>query len=142
MLFEARIWKGDSKWWLAELPIADVVTQGRSRKDAMEMLEDLIKVALNRPAYKVHVRDVGKSRYVVEVSDPAPLVALILKRQRSKHRLSLADAAKALGQSSRNSFARYEQGRAAPTIDKLVELLHAVAPEMPIVIGACQIAKR
>jgi Helix-turn-helix. len=38
-----------------------------------------------------------------------------------------------LGQRSKNAYARYEQGRAMPTVEKLERLLEAVAPDRKIV---------
>ena len=45
-----------------------------------------------------------------------------------------------LGTSSRNTYARYEQGRSVPTIEKLVELLHVVCPATDIVINESTIS--
>lgn len=55
------------------------------------------------------------------------MLALMLRRQRQRHGLSLAQVARKLKASSRNSYARYEQGRAMPTVEKLAELLSAVS---------------
>jgi transcriptional regulator with XRE-family HTH domain len=55
-------------------------------------------------------------------------VALLLRRQREKSGLTLAQVAARLRQKSRNAYARYERGDAVPTIEKLEELLAAVAP--------------
>ena len=41
MELEGRIWK-DGKFWLVEVPILDVMTQGKSRKDALRMIEDAV----------------------------------------------------------------------------------------------------
>ena len=52
-----------------------------------------------------------------------PLVSLLLRRQRERSGLSLADAAARLGARSRNAYARYERGTSLPTIEKLDALL-------------------
>jgi transcriptional regulator with XRE-family HTH domain len=52
----------------------------------------------------------------------------MLRRQREKHGLSLAEVARRLGARSKTAYARYEQGRSVPTVEKLFELLAAVAP--------------
>jgi len=36
--------------------------------------------------------------------------------------------------SSRNSYARYEQGKTVPSIEKLNDLFHAVSPDSDMVI--------
>jgi transcriptional regulator with XRE-family HTH domain len=43
--------------------------------------------------------------------------------------------AEALGRSSKNAYARYEQGEAIPTIEKFEELLHAVSNDATLIIG-------
>lgn len=130
---DGRIWK-DGTWWLAESPIADVMTQGKTRSEAGMMLADAIESLVNVKGFKVTVSDVGGGDVRVEANDPAVLVALVLKRQREAHGLSLADVAAALDQSSKTAYARYEQGKTVPSIEKLHELLHAVAPDAAIVL--------
>ena len=44
-----------------------------------------------------------------------------------------SEAAERLGQRSRNAYARYEQGRAMPSVEKLEQLLRAIAPDQRIV---------
>ena len=61
------------------------------------------------------------------------MVRLLLRRQREKSGLSLADVANRLGAKSRNAYARYERGTSVPTIEKLDELLQAVSPDQDIV---------
>jgi hypothetical protein len=134
MLFTGRIWR-DGTFWLAEANLADVMTQGRTRHIAIEMLADAIESLVNRRGFAVAVTDLGGDDVLIEANDGPALVALALKRQREKHGRSLADVARALGRSSRNSYARYEAGTSIPSIAKLSELFRAVAPETPIVLG-------
>ena len=61
------------------------------------------------------------------------LIALLLRRQREKRGISLAEAAQLLEQKSRNAYARYEQGRTVPTVEKLEMLLKAIAPDQELV---------
>jgi predicted RNase H-like HicB family nuclease len=43
MELEGRVWKDEnSSWWLAEVSFLDVMTQGKTKKKALEMLEDAI----------------------------------------------------------------------------------------------------
>jgi transcriptional regulator with XRE-family HTH domain len=42
--------------------------------------------------------------------------------------VSLSEVARRLGSRSKTAYARYEQGRSVPTVEKLFELLAAVAP--------------
>ncbi len=136
MMLIGRLSKESGTWWAAEAPVAGVYTQGRSRKDAAAMLADAFESLINRPGFKVTVTDEGDGEQVlIEANEPAALAAYVLKYQREVHGLSLAQAARALGASSRNAYARYEQGDSVPTLDKFAELLRAVAPEVTLIIG-------
>ena len=113
MRLHGRVYK-DGKFWLAEVPMLDAMTQGRTRKDALAMVADLHS---------------GKHEaFEVSAADTRGLMSLILRRQRERSGLSLAEAAVRLGAKSRNAYARYERGTSVPTLDKLTELLQAVAP--------------
>ena len=38
-----KVWKDPgSSWWLVEISFLDVMTQGRTRKDALEMIKDAV----------------------------------------------------------------------------------------------------
>jgi hypothetical protein len=136
-MIAGRVWK-DGAWWLAESEIADVMTQGKTRSEAASMLVDAIESLANVPGFKVTVRDApssGEGGVTLEGNDAAVLVALVLRRQREAAGLSLAEAAEKLGQSSKTAYARYEQGKTVPTIEKFEELLTAVSPAAAVVIG-------
>lgn len=136
MMLIGRLSKETGTWWAAEAPVAGVYTQGRSRRNAVAMLADAFESLINRPGFKVTVIDEGNGDQVlIEANEPAALAAYVLKYQREVHGLSLAQVAKTLGASSRNAYARYEQGSSVPTLDKLSELLRAVAPEVTLMIG-------
>jgi hypothetical protein len=132
MRFEGRI-KKDGKYWLAEVPAFDATTQGRTKREAYEMAKDLIETMANVRGFEVTVFPTGKATFELGANRTRVLVALLLRRQRERRGLTLADAAERLGQRSRNAYARYEQGRAVPTIEKLEELLEAIAPGQTIV---------
>lgn len=65
-------------------------------------------------------------RILIEATDTAGLVALVLRQKRSHAGLTLHEMAKRLGATSPNTYARYEQGRAMPSVAVLDRLLHAV----------------
>lgn len=134
MQFIGRVWR-DGAFWLSELALADVMTQGRTRRSAIAMLGDAVEALVNRPAFRVAVADLGGEDLLVSATVPEALISLALKRQRERHGLSLAEVARALNQASRNGYARYERGTSVPTIAKLDALFGAVAPGMPVVMG-------
>lgn len=132
MRFEGRIWK-DGKHWLVEVPELAAMTQGRSRAEAFEMIKDLVATMANEPELEVTVHPCSDDRFEIGGNDVKTLVALLLRRQREKRGISLAEAAKLLEQKSRNAYARYEQGQTVPTVEKLEKLLKALAPDQELV---------
>lgn len=122
------------RFWAAEIPILGVFTQGRSRSDAFAMAADAVRELLDRPRLRVVVHPAVGDSFELSASDPAALTALMLRRLRSRSGLTLAQVAERLDATSPNAWARYEQGRAVPTITKLSELFRAVAPGRDFVL--------
>ena len=133
MRLYGRVYK-DGKFWLAEIPILDAMTQGRTRKEAFVMVADLLETWANRPGFSVQVHPGKHEAFEVSATDSRNLISLLLRRQRERSGLSLAEAAARLGAKSRNAYARYEHGTSVPTLDKLTELLQAVAPGQDFVL--------
>ena len=125
MRFEGRIWK-DGRDWLVEVPMLDLMTQGRSRKQALAMIVDAIDSLANKQHFRATVHRIDDDRIEVGSNDAGLLTALMLRRQREAHGLSLAEVSRRLGQSSRNAYARYERGASTPTIDHLQKLISIV----------------
>ena len=133
MRFGGRIIKS-GRYWAIEVPLLGVVTQGRTKKEAYEMIADAIEALVNKDGFKVDVYP-GKGEYFeVHSQDLAAMIAFLLRRQRVKHGLSLAEVASRLGSSSFNTYARYEQGKSVPTVEKFNQLLSAVSPERDFVL--------
>ena len=133
MRFSGKIYK-DGKFWLAEIPILNVMTQGHSRKETFEMVADLIETMANKEGFHVTVYSSRHEYFEIGSESTRTLVSILLQRKRELSGLSLAQAAKKLGASSRNAFARYERGKSIPSVEKLNELLHAVSPRQDIVL--------
>jgi len=122
-----RIWK-DGKFWLAEVPMLDALTQGRSCSQAFRMMTDLVETMADKKGFHVAIFPGARGAFEVGSDDAAALVAVMLRRQREKRGVSLSEVARRLGSNSKTAYARYEQGRSVPTVEKLFELLAAVAP--------------
>ncbi|HZW32105.1 MAG TPA: helix-turn-helix transcriptional regulator [Isosphaeraceae bacterium] len=133
MRFAGRVYK-DGKFWLAELPILDAMTQGRTRREAFAMVADLLETLVDRPGFTVSVHPGSDDHFEVSAPDMRPLISLLLRRQRERNGLSLADAAARLGSKSRNTYARYERGTFLPSLEKLDALLRAVSPDRDFVL--------
>lgn len=135
MRFEGTVVR-DGRWWLAEIPLLDAMTQGRTRKEALEMVADWLETMIDRKGFRATVFPRGRSEFEVAGSDAAAMTALLLRRRREASGTSLRDLASRLGSSSRNSYARYERGDAVPTVEKLDALLKATSPDGDFVIRA------
>jgi len=120
--------------WLAEVPILDAMTQGRTRRETFRMIADLVETMADTRGFEVQVYPGSQGRFEIGTPDAAALVAVLLRRQREKRGLSLSEVARRLGARSKTSYARYEQGRSVPTVAKLFELLAAVAPTEDFVL--------
>ncbi|MBU1696725.1 MAG: helix-turn-helix domain-containing protein [Proteobacteria bacterium] len=134
MRFSGKIYK-DGKFWLAEIPILDLMTQGRTKKEAYEMVADMLESLVNKDGFKIEVYKGKKDSFEVGSLGPKYMVSLLLQRKREMSGLSLAQVASRLGMKSRNTYARYEQGNSVPSVEKLNELLKAVCPQTDIVIN-------
>lgn len=136
MELEGRVWKDlDSSGWLVEISFLDVMTQGKTRKGALEMIENAVmellkdsyedfldkKFHLTVSLYKDGVIGMG-------ASDEKILFALGLKRQRLRSGSTIRDVSKRLKSKSSNAYARYERAQARPSLEKYAELLHAANP--------------
>lgn len=139
MRFYGKVYK-DGKFWLAEVPLFDAMTQGHTRKEAYDMVADLLESLANRSGFKVTVHASKHGDFEVSSNDPRILISLFLRRQRERSGLSLSEAAERLGAKSRNAYARYEQGKSMPSLEKLTELFQAVAPGSDIVLHNSRIA--
>jgi hypothetical protein len=134
MRFSGKVYK-DGKFWLAEIPILDAMTQGYTKKEAYEMVLDMIKTMVNKEGFQVELFKGKNGAFEIASSDSRYMVSLLLQRKRQISGLSLSQVASRLGFTSRNSYARYERGQTVPTLGKLGELLQAVNPNADIVIN-------
>lgn len=139
MRLRGKVYK-DGKFWLAELPLLDAMTQGRTRKEAYIMVKDLVETLANRDGFEAIVHPGKHGEFEVSSNDPRVLIGLFLRRQRQRSGLSLAQAAERLGARSRNAYARYEQGASMPSLEKLTELYRAVSPDSDIVLHPSTVA--
>jgi hypothetical protein len=133
MRFEGKLTR-DGRFWLAEIPLLDAMTQGRTRKEALEMIADWLETMIDRPGFCASVHPRGSHEFEVSGNDAGAMTALLLRRRREASGASLREMASRLGESSRNAYARYERGDAVPTLAKLDALLKAASPGGDFVI--------
>lgn len=127
MILKAEIYK-DGKFWLAEIPDLDAMTQGKSRADAEEMLKDWIRSSLNDQNSHVIVHRRTSGDYVVITEDTPRMIALFLQRLRTKRGLTVREVAARLGFKAHNAYAQYEQGKSEPSISQLNKFVDAIWP--------------
>lgn len=128
MVLEAKIYK-DGKFWLAEIPVLDAMTQGHSKLEAEKMLESLLHDMVEAKAFKASVSEESKGQYLIETSHDAEVYRLILKRQRAKSGLTIRDVAAILHCKSPNAYAAYENGKREPGLSMVFRLLEAVGKQ-------------
>ena len=133
MRFEGRLTR-DGRFWLAEIPLLEAATQGRTKREALEMIGDWLETMVNRAGFRARVYPTERYGFEVSGSDPAAMTALLLRRRRQASGASLREVASRLGASSRNAYARYERGDVVPTMEKLDALLKATLPGGDFVI--------
>jgi hypothetical protein len=123
MRFEGRVLKDQGgKYWLAEVPLLDVLTQGTPRNDAYYMIVDAIECLLDQKGFKVNACPHDSESFTVGASQENAMIASMLKRQREAHLLTLVEVARRLGQKSPKAYARYKQGRSLPTWENSTNL--------------------
>jgi DNA-binding XRE family transcriptional regulator len=115
------------------------MTQRYAREEAFKMIADSVETLVDKHGFSVIVHPGKSGTFEVSSSDTRTMVRLLLQRQRELSGLALAQAAKRLGVSSRNAYARYEQGASVPTVEKLNELLQAIAPKEDFVSTESQV---
>lgn len=98
------------------------------------MMADWFETMAGRDGFSVKIHLVDREVFEVASDDTPTIIGLLLRRQRQKSDLSLAEVAQRLGAKSRNAYARYENGTSVPTVAKLDQLLRAIAPDRDLVI--------
>ena len=104
MRFAGRVFRA-GRYWAVEIPILELASQGRSRRDALAMIADAVESLVNRPGFKLDVHPGGGEYFEVGSADSAGLTALLLRRARRRAGLSLSEVARRMGTSSVNAYA-------------------------------------
>lgn len=137
MELEGRIWK-EGKFWIVEVPVIDVCTQGRTRKEAIFMIQDAIQQLLSIYFHlekiiglKLDILDYNKNQIGIKASDNNVMLSFSLIRQREMSKSTVREVAERLGSKSPNSYAQYERGKMRVTLDQYERLLQAVNPNSP-----------
>jgi len=95
MRFEGQIVR-DGRWWLAEVPILEAMTQGRIRKEALAMIGDWLETMIDRKGFEAQVYPLSPTTFEIAGNNAAALTELLLRRRREASGTSLRDMATGL----------------------------------------------
>jgi predicted RNase H-like HicB family nuclease/DNA-binding XRE family transcriptional regulator len=138
MRLPGRVFK-NRKFWIIEVPLLAVTSQGETKKDAYEMIADAIESLVNVEGFRIDIYPARGDYFEIGSSDITVLVSFLLRRRRMIHGFTLKEVAGRLGVRSHNTYARYEQGRAVPTIETFDRLLTALSDEEDFVLEKSRI---
>ena len=139
MKFQGKAFK-NGKFWLADIPFLELMTQGRTKKELLLMVEDLIVTLADKKEFEVNVKCTKDGILEIGSNDNKVMIGLLLKRKRQLNNLTIKQVAERMGSTSKNAYARYEQGKTLPSIDKLQDLLNATGPFSDLVISQARLA--
>ena len=125
MYLQGKVWR-DGKFWLIEIEILDVMTQGKTKREAYKMLKDAIELLVNKKGFKVTVLPKEGSEFFIKASNEQELIAFMLKQQRIKNHLTIQEITHRLRVNSINAYAQYEQGKSLPSLTKIQKFLSAM----------------
>lgn len=138
MRFGGRVFKV-KRFYAIEVPIIGITTQGRTKQEAYEMMKDAVESLINKEGFIADIYPGEGDYFELGSNNPGILSAFLLRQLRQRSGMTLQTVAKRLGAKSLNSYARYEQGKSVPTIEKLGTLISAVTPDHDFVIGESRI---
>lgn len=121
--------KAGEKIWGVDIPEIGIFTQGRTKKEACKMAKEAIELVVDLEEFEVTIEPAQNNILFILPNKIGPILAMILRQKRIDNGLSVRDVARRLGQSSPNSYGRYENGKSIPTIEKFEELLAAIDPD-------------
>jgi len=131
MILTGKLWK-DGRYWLIECPTLDALTQGLTKKEALEMMVDWVKTALNDSSFKVQIVESGKSGFQMKFDDPKPILGLMIDRAREAAGLTYEEVAKRVGLKSRSGIKTMASGKHDPRFSKIANVLGAIGYDFKV----------
>lgn len=134
MELEGKIWK-HKKHWLVEVSSLNIMTQGKTRKEALFMIKDAIMEYIKYyfeaeiERFELEVNDYKRSVIGITANNNKLLLALSLRKLREKNGTTIREASQRLGSRFPNSYAQYERGKTRISLDQYERLLQAASPE-------------
>jgi len=110
-----------------KIPLLDASFQGSANNAVKELKNFAFK-------HNLIIQYEDSETFTVFTKNPNALLALILKKQRKKHNLSLRDVMKKLGYKSKTSYSRYENGENEISIAKFDMMFSAITNNEEIIL--------
>ena len=126
--------KAGEKTWGVDIPEIGIFTQGKTKKEAYKMAKEAIELAVDLDDFEIMIEPTQNNKFFIIPNNLGPLLAMILRQKRIDNGLSIRVVARRLGQSSPNSYGRYETGKNIPTLEKFDKLLKAIDPSLSSVL--------
>lgn len=120
---------GKEKHWAIGVPLLEIYSQGKSKKDALLMIKDAVEGAIGEMGFKVEAHPTGEETFALSANNFKVLLAFVLKQQRASKNLSFREVSEKLGSASPNTYSRYEHAESSTSLEKLAELMGAVSDE-------------
>lgn len=128
--FPSRAQKS-GRYWAAQVPLLLVFTQGKTKKEACEMLKDAIEELVEDSKFSINYSLSNDGHIHISAKDSAKLMGFALRQQRLLKGLSVREVAKRMGFNSPNAYSRYENSKVPnPSLDKFSQLLKAIDNEL------------
>ena len=80
MKFQGKAFKND-KFWLADIPLLELMTQGRTKKELLLMVEDLFLTLADKEGFEVNVKCSKDGILEIASNDNKVMADLLLERQ-------------------------------------------------------------
>ena len=129
--------KKDGKFWLIEVPVLSAITQGRTKKEDFEMIEEYI-INMSEEYFsktlKLNITKLINNEFEIETNNTILLTALVLRSLRVSQDLTIKAISEKLGYSSVNGYAQYEQSKRELSCHKLSEMLSVLNPKVKLLI--------
>lgn len=81
MKFQGKAFK-NGKFWLADIPFLKLMTQGRTKKELLLMVEDLFVTLANKEGFEVNVKCSKDGVLEIGSNDNKVMAGLLLERER------------------------------------------------------------
>ena len=134
MKFIANLIKDDGFWLVNLDEFGGLITQGKTKKEAIFMLQDWVQLMVDEyfnANITITTLDIigNDIHFFVPDKYAIPLVLLMLRMGQGK---TIEEITKLCGFKSKNAYAQYEKGRRMPGVEQLSRLLNALGAKLTI----------